>query len=749
MFNRLITLILTLLLLCSCSNSEASQKAGNIEFLLSQVRASGVVLASGKVYFYEAGSSSTLKTVWTDRNKANPAANPYTLDANGTAQLYGDGLYHIIIKDAAGVTKYDRDYLSFVDILTASVEKYDGDYTSLNDAVTKIGSTPTTLNIMTAGFSVTGNVTIPSTLTLNFVYPGYLNCGAYTVTGLRDVRPEWFGVNTTPGTTDMSTAINKALSTVLAAGGGKVTFTPGQKYRINTTVLVDGGNDNTSIIELDGSASEFYFYGTGGAFKFLNTVYPRANLGKIFIDGDTAGTYGLHLKHCRWGTFNAEIFYGLTTTEATWAANNTAFYLESGPTNAYDNLYNHISGRARHTGWSVWLENLDPSYTRNNANEFDIEYGGTNGIKIRGCDGNFFRGSLESGVGSPISLLLNDDGIKSRYNTFDFRWVESPVMSNWSPVADAGCNDNVFFVRNLQYGTFAIPGRQQITYNGNDGTTNDTTHLIQSLETEEAQIAGGYLGGVNLLSATDDFSHASWTKTNVAVSAGAVVLPDGTTVSDKNTVTLSSANGSINQTITYNTANKRLTASVWLKASTPHVARFQIYSNAGAGEANTRYAYITTSWRRYHITYSFSSTAGTSVGLFIYPADLGVATGVINVWGAQLNEGYPGAYISNGTNASPRSLGTYGLLGTNNAVVTPVIGVSMLQDTGARINNYRVIGYASAAPAAGTWVAGDYLFNSAPTEAGAGGSKYVILGWTCTVSGTPGTWLESRTLTGN
>ena len=56
---------------------------------------------------------------------------------------------------------------------------------------------------------------------------------------------------------------------------------------------------------------------------------------------------------------------------------------------------------------------------------------------------------------------------------------------------------------------------------------------------------------------------------------------------------------------------------------------------------------------------------------------------------------------------------------------------------------------ATAAPTTGTYAAGDFVKNSAPSELGGGGSKYVILGWICTVSGTPGTWLQCRVLTGN
>lgn len=55
----------------------------------------------------------------------------------------------------------------------------------------------------------------------------------------------------------------------------------------------------------------------------------------------------------------------------------------------------------------------------------------------------------------------------------------------------------------------------------------------------------------------------------------------------------------------------------------------------------------------------------------------------------------------------------------------------------------------TSAPTSGTYQRGDFVRNSAPSEAGAGGSKYVIFGWICTTAGTPGTWKECRFLTGN
>lgn len=56
---------------------------------------------------------------------------------------------------------------------------------------------------------------------------------------------------------------------------------------------------------------------------------------------------------------------------------------------------------------------------------------------------------------------------------------------------------------------------------------------------------------------------------------------------------------------------------------------------------------------------------------------------------------------------------------------------------------------ATSIPTTGDFAKGDIVWDSAPAEAGAAASKYVRLGWICTVTGSPGTLLEMRVLTGN
>lgn len=55
----------------------------------------------------------------------------------------------------------------------------------------------------------------------------------------------------------------------------------------------------------------------------------------------------------------------------------------------------------------------------------------------------------------------------------------------------------------------------------------------------------------------------------------------------------------------------------------------------------------------------------------------------------------------------------------------------------------------ASVPVAGANYQGDFVLNSTPAELGSVGSRYIVHGWRCVTSGTPGTWLQVRTLTGN
>lgn len=178
---RFFILLLTIITLAGCGQNEAqaAPKGQIFQTLLAGLKFDGATLAGGKVYFYSPGTA-TLKTIYTDRNMATPAANPYTLDSNGQAQIYGAGVYDVKVTTSAGVQKaywYNVSLTDPTSITTVNIT----DYASLNAAVTSIGSTPTRLFINTAT-TVTGSLTIPSTLELEITKAGSINQGTYTIT---------------------------------------------------------------------------------------------------------------------------------------------------------------------------------------------------------------------------------------------------------------------------------------------------------------------------------------------------------------------------------------------------------------------------------------------------------------------------------------------------------------------------------------------------------------------------------------
>lgn len=90
-----------------------------------------------------------------------------------------------------------------------------------------------------------------------------------------------------------------------------------------------------------------------------------------------------------------------------------------------------------------------------------------------------------------------------------------------------------------------------------------------------------------------------------------------------------------------------------------------------------------------------------------------------------------------------------------NIPAAPIELTRLLRDIAKQVNGisegqaYAFHAAMTAAPTTGTYAQGDFILNSAPAEAGSAGSKYVVTGWICTVSGTPGTWLPLRSFTGN
>jgi hypothetical protein len=240
--------LIVALIIGLATSAYADTKASVMEFLLSQVRTSaGGALVGGKAYFYTPGTT-TPKAAYSDKDKASPIYY-VVLDANATAQVYGAGIYRIIIKDAAGVTRFDRDNITF-ESQYAYVNA--DDYGGLSAAVTALGSTATTL-LVNSNQTISADTTIPTTMSLRvekgavitvntsktLAINGAFQAGIYQVFNLSgtgtvtfgngsvdSVYPEWWG-SFTGLVSDTSAGFNMAIN-----AGQKVILQPGT-YLVN------------------------------------------------------------------------------------------------------------------------------------------------------------------------------------------------------------------------------------------------------------------------------------------------------------------------------------------------------------------------------------------------------------------------------------------------------------------------------------------------------------------------------------
>lgn len=136
-----------------------------VDVLLAGIREeNGEPLAAGKVYTYSAGTLSN-KATWTDYDKNNQAANPIILDAYGRAQIYADGEYKFIIKDADENTLYTWDDLIYR--ADSSTKYYSGTSTGSSNAYVLTNSVPLSNLVTGMEFTFKANFTNTTTCTIN------------------------------------------------------------------------------------------------------------------------------------------------------------------------------------------------------------------------------------------------------------------------------------------------------------------------------------------------------------------------------------------------------------------------------------------------------------------------------------------------------------------------------------------------------------------------------------------------------
>lgn len=166
----------------------------------------GNPLAGGKVYTYEAGTS-TPKVTYTDSSGGTPNANPVILDASGRASIWlGDGGYKFILTDANDVTIATRDNVG-----GASDSAFGGEVNII-----------TTNTTITAVYKNSANL-VSGTTTLTLLPVGDAGEGFYI-----SVKNE--GVNTVTIDPDAGELIDGAANLTLAPNESALIITDGTEW---------------------------------------------------------------------------------------------------------------------------------------------------------------------------------------------------------------------------------------------------------------------------------------------------------------------------------------------------------------------------------------------------------------------------------------------------------------------------------------------------------------------------------------
>jgi len=285
-------------------------KGGLIEFLVSGFPQA----ANGYIKAYST-KTTVLKSLYLDRGLTQLAPvntqpdtvfdNTISLSIYGSGQFYGTGLYTIVLMSSNGSVISTFDDVHVKDPGTPYYEI--SDYASLAAAVTAIGSTKATL-LIDRDLSV-DDLTIPAnleltpingaiitvnagkTLTINGPFSaGLYQCfaGSGTVTGLKEAYPDWFTTNTTPGTTDMTYAMQCAVNAAPKIRGN------GKPYLISSVVNVTGETFDLRDMDIDLGTSyttQGYLYITSKFIAVDNvTVEGHRSGSKVGLEGWTVFT---------------------------------------------------------------------------------------------------------------------------------------------------------------------------------------------------------------------------------------------------------------------------------------------------------------------------------------------------------------------------------------------------------------------------------------------------------------------------
>jgi hypothetical protein len=146
----------------------------------------------------------------------------------------------------------------------------------------------------------------------------------------------------------------------------------------------------------------------------------------------------------------------------------------------------------------------------------------------------------------------------------------------------------------------------------------------------------------NLITYSEQFDNAAWSKSNVTITANNTTSPDGTQNADLSTAT---AGGELLQGVVLSTSTS-YTFSFYVKKGTASDAKYRVYNFDAGVNVVAPTSYIsqtsTSDWVRVVVSFTTGAT-GTNYGIYLLDQ---TSAGTMYFWGAQLEaSSYPTSYI--------------------------------------------------------------------------------------------------------
>lgn len=231
---------------------------------------------------------------------------------------------------------------------------------------------------------------------------------------------------------------------------------------------------------------------------------------------------------------------------------------------------------------------------------------------IGGYPAPVLAGSVDAYPDATVAL----DFVGARTNGVPFFKAGGVKTSNFKAIPN-------LTVSRSSVGYAETRGGQLLLFGPNEARITDKGLLVEESRT-------------NSFVRSQEMDSASWSKTNVTVTADAASAPDGTTTADQ-AVFGSDANDRLSQTVTTATsANTTYTVSGWIRAASATTARFWVFDDVSSNQISSDFA-VTTTWQRFSYTATFGA-ASTARSAGVRNGSAGGAK-TLFIWGLQIEAG--------------------------------------------------------------------------------------------------------------